>query len=101
MSGPRRLWSPDPLQIGGEHASQSIPYLHFHLIPRTEHDRLWEQGRSLIPYDRSSGFERMHPSPEELEELSEALRSRVAVFQGTAGQKTSAPHLRHSDPLRP
>ena len=57
----------------GEFASQSVPHFHIHLIPRHEGDRLWDGDKSRIVLDRSSGFERLKPSKEEIEQLANKL----------------------------
>ena len=57
----------------GEFASQSVPHFHIHLIPRHKGDRLWDKDKSRIVLDRSSGFERLKPSKEEIEQLANKL----------------------------
>ena len=58
----------------GEWASQSIDHFHIHIIPRKKGDRLWEGENSKIVLDRSSGFERLKPSKEELQNLANKIR---------------------------
>jgi len=61
------------VNTSGKFASQSVPHYHIHLIPRHEGDRLWNKDKSRIVLDRSSGFERLSPSKEELTELANKL----------------------------
>jgi histidine triad (HIT) family protein len=62
------------VNTSGEYASQSIPHIHFHLIPRKKGDRLWDEKKSKIILDRSSGFKRLESSKEELKNLAEEIR---------------------------
>jgi histidine triad (HIT) family protein len=67
----------------GEHASQSVAHFHFHLIPRRKGDRLWVGEQSRIVLDRSSGFERLVPSNEELDSIRDELTSHnVPIANG-------------------
>ena len=58
----------------GKGASQEVPYFHVHFIPREKGDRLWEGENSLIVYDQSSGFVRLKPEKEKLNNLCEELK---------------------------
>jgi len=57
----------------GKYASQAVPHYHVHFIPRSKGDRLWDDDKSKIALDVSSGFERLSPSKEELTELANKL----------------------------
>ncbi|MBW2985812.1 HIT family protein [Candidatus Woesearchaeota archaeon] len=57
----------------GKFASQAVPHYHVHFIPRQEGDRLWDEDKSKISLDVSSGFERLKPSKDELEQLANKL----------------------------
>ena len=59
----------------GKYASQSVEHFHFHFIPRKKDDRLRDGEKSKIILDRSSGFERLKPSDEDLEELCKRLKA--------------------------
>ena len=53
----------------GKYASQAVPHYHVHFIPRSEGDRLWEGDKSRIALDVSSGFDRLTPTKDELEQI--------------------------------
>lgn len=59
----------------GPFASQSIKHFHVHLIPRKKYDRLYENGSKII-LDRSSEFERLELSNEEMEKLAKEISGR-------------------------
>ncbi|MFH0832893.1 MAG: HIT domain-containing protein [Candidatus Aenigmatarchaeota archaeon] len=63
------------VNTSGKYASQSILHFHFHLIPRRSGDRLWDGEKSRIILDRSSGFERIKPTKEQLKKLAEEIKS--------------------------
>ncbi|MBU1975852.1 MAG: HIT domain-containing protein [Nanoarchaeota archaeon] len=58
----------------GEWASQSVNHFHIHMIPRTKNDRLWNEDQSRIVLDKSSGFERLNMTIEELEKMADELK---------------------------
>jgi len=57
----------------GKGASQEVMHLHYHLIPRKIGDRLWDGDKSRNVLDKSSGFERLKMTKEELEVIVRRL----------------------------
>jgi diadenosine tetraphosphate (Ap4A) HIT family hydrolase len=60
----------------GEGSARTISHLHLHLIPRKRGDRLWDGDKSRIVLDRTSGFERMETSCEELKATAKKIRGK-------------------------
>lgn len=58
----------------GKFASQSIPHYHMHIIPRQEGDRLWDDDKSRLVLDTSSGFPRLEIPKEEIAQLAKKLK---------------------------
>ncbi|MBR9679033.1 MAG: HIT family protein [Nanoarchaeota archaeon] len=57
----------------GKYASQEVPHAHYHFLPRKKVDRLWDKNISKIVLDKSSEFERLIISKEELSKLHKEL----------------------------
>lgn len=83
------------IQSNGTAATQTVPHVHFHLVPRTEGDRLllrWPDGASDTPQaqDRTLTLLRRHLPAPEGEESPDDRRQHLSFIQAVITRMSQA-----------